>query len=250
MKAINSLVMAGALLLAHTSIQAQSNDNRAVTSFTKIETGLPLDIVLEKGNKENVNIQITGTDPQNILTKVEGNTLKVNLEQGNYVNLKGKITITFVTLSGISSAGSGDMTCKSDIDANSFALSSSGSGGIKVEGKIKTNNFSFQHKGSGDVSLTSLETTDLTLSMMGSGDFKAEKGTAQKQVIDLMGSGDVEIAGLSGESCTVAIKGSGDLETNVSNTLQGNIMGSGNVHYKGDPKKQVEVKGSGTVSKL
>jgi hypothetical protein len=33
--------------------------------------------------------------------------------------------------------------------------------------------------------------------------------------------------------------------------LQGNILGSGNVGYKVEPKvKQVEVKGSGTVSKL
>ena len=249
MKAITSLFVAGAIFTT-CSLQAQSNDNRAVAAFTKIETSVPLDIIIEKGSKENVNVSITGVEPQKILTEVTGNTLKVHMEKGNYTNVKGKISITYVSLSGIASSGSGDLTCKSDLDASDFTLSSSGSGDVKVEGKVKASNFSFQHKGSGDVNLANLETANLTLSMMGSGDFKAASGTAQKQTIDLMGSGDVEIANLTGESCTVAIKGSGNVETNVSNTLQGSISGSGNIQYKGDPKKQVEVKGSGSVSKL
>lgn len=250
MKAITRLFVAGAIFMYGQAVQAQTSDNRVVSSFTKIETSLPLDVVLEKGSKENVNVSVTGVEPQKILTEVEGGTLKVHMEKGNYNNLKGKITITYVSLSAIASSGSGDLTCKSDLDAASFALSSSGSGDIKVDGNVKASNFNFQHKGSGDVSLTNLETTNLTISMMGSGDFKAASGTATKQTIDLMGSGDVEIAGLTGESCTVAIKGSGDVETNVSSTLQGSIMGSGNVQYKGDPKKHVEVKGSGSVSKM
>lgn len=251
MKALSSLTVAVALISNCSLMQAQSAENRTVPSFSKIETNLPLDIILEKGSKENVNVEVTGIELQKILTTVEDNTLKVKLEAGNYSNLKGKVIITYVSLSALSSRGSGDIICKSDIDASDFSLNSSGSGDITVNGKVKTNNFNFHHKGSGDVTLSSLETADLTLSMMGSGDFKAATGKAQKQTIDLLGSGDVEIAGLLGESCTVSIKGSGDVETNVSGSLQGNIMGSGNIEYKGDPKvKQVDVKGSGSVSKM
>lgn len=251
MKVLSSLAVALALISNCSLAQAQSAENRTISSFTKIETNVPLDIVLEKGSKENVNVEVTGVELQKILTTVEDNTLKVKLETGNYSNLKGKITITYVNLSGLSSKGSGDIVCKSDIDAGDFALNSSGSGDVTVNGKVRTTSFNFHHKGSGDVSINNLETTDLTLSMMGSGDFKAASGKAQKQTIDLLGSGDVEIAGLTGESCTVSIKGSGDVETNVSNSLQGSIMGSGNIEYKGDPKvKQVDIKGSGSVSKL
>src|SRR6185295_13417771 len=251
MKAITSLAIAAALFSNCNILQAQSKEDRSVSPFTKIDNNVPLDIVLEKGSKENVNVDVTGVALQKIITTVEGNTLKVSMEKGSYNNLKGKITITYVSLSGLSNMGSGDITCKSDIDAADFALNTSGSGDIHVEGKVKTTNFNFQHKGSGDVTLSTLETANLAISMMGSGDFKAASGTASKQTIDLLGSGDVEIAGLTGESCTLAIKGSGNIETNVSNTLQGSISGSGNVEYKGDPKvKQVDVKGSGSVSKM
>lgn len=251
MKALNRLALTVALISSCSLLQAQSAENRTVSSFTKIESHLPIDIVLEKGSKENVHIEVSGVELQKVLTTVEENTLKVKLENGNYSNLKGKVTITYVNLSAVSSKGSGDLTCKSDIDVTDFTLNSSGSGDVTVEGKVRTGSFTFHHKGSGDVSLTSLETTNLTLSMMGSGDFKAASGKALKQTIDLLGSGDVEIAELTGETCNVSIKGSGDVETNVSNTLQGSIMGSGNIEYKGDPKvRQVDIKGSGSVSKL
>jgi hypothetical protein len=251
MKALTSLALTVALISNCSLVQAQSAENRTVSPFTKIESNIPLDIVLEKGSKENVHVEVNGVELQKILTTVEENTLKVKMENGNYSNLKGKLTITYVSLSGISSKGSGDLTCKSDIDAADFSLNTSGSGDVTINGKTKTTSFTFHHKGSGDVTLSNLETTDLTLSMMGSGDFKALTGKAQKQTIDLLGSGDVEIAGLTGENCTVSIKGSGDVETNVSNALQGSILGSGNIEYKGEPKvKQVEVKGSGSVSKM
>jgi hypothetical protein len=252
MKTLSSLFAISVLFVnCNDSVLAQSDENRSIPSFTKIENSGPLDVVLEKGSKESVNVNITGVDPRKVITEVDGTTLKVHMEKGSYFNLKGKITITYVNLTAISDMGSGDITCTSDIEATAFSLSSRGSGDIRIEGKVKATEFNFQHKGSGDVILSNLETTDLTLAMMGSGDFKAISGTAQKQTIDLMGSGDVEIAGLTGESCTVSIKGSGDVETNVSNSLQGNIMGSGNISYKGDPKiRQVELKGSGNVSKL
>jgi hypothetical protein len=248
MKTVTTLLLAGVLFINCNSVKAA--DNRPVSAFTKIENNGPLDIVLEKGAKESVTVEVTGTDPKNVLTEVTENTLKVHLENGNYSNLKGKITIIYVNLSEITNHGSGDLTCKSELTSENFALNNSGSGDIDLQGKVKVNLFTFQHSGSGDVSLASLETTDLNLAMRGSGDFKANTGSAKKQVIAISGSGDVQLFGVSGESCIVAIKGSGNIETNVSESILGSILGSGNVSYKGDPKtKQVEIKGSGSVSK-
>jgi hypothetical protein len=248
MKTLTSLLLAGVLFSNCNS--AQATDNRTISPFTKIENSVPLDIVLEKGSKESVTVEVTGTDPQKVLTEVTGNTLNVHMENGNYSNLKGKITITYVNLSEITNRGSGDLTCKSDLISENFVLTNSGSGDVDIKGNVKTNLFTFQHSGSGDVVLANLETTDLNLSMRGSGDFKANAGSAKKQIIALSGSGDVQLFGVSGESCTVAIKGSGNIETNVSDSIIGSISGSGNVSYKGEPKtKQVEIRGSGSVSK-
>lgn len=262
MKTITSLLVAGVLLFTNCNVNATDNsvktaehaamvtDNRAVSPFTKIENSGPLDIVLEKGSKESVTVEVTGTDPKNVHTEVTGNTLKIDLENGNYPNLKGKVIVTYVNLSEIETHGSGDLTCKSELTGENFALSNSGSGDVELQGKVKTKLFTFQHSGSGDVELASLETADLNLSMRGSGDFKANAGSAQKQIIAISGSGDVQLFGVSGETCTVAIKGSGNIETNVSESIIGSILGSGNVSYKGEPKtKQVEIKGSGSVSK-
>lgn len=265
MKTVTSLtsgLLAGVLLFSNCNVKAKDNssnetdntatvtDNRAVSPFTKIEDSVPLDIVLEKGSKESIVIEVTGTDPKNVQTEVKGNTLIVDMVDGHYNNLKGKITITYVDLSGIDCSGSGDLTCKSELASENFVLSNSGSGNVDIKGNVKTNLFTVQGSGSGDIVLANLETTDLNLSMNGSGDFKANAGNAKKQVIEVSGSGDVQLYGVIGESCTAAIQGSGDIQTNVSNSITGSISGSGNISYKGEPKiKQVQINGSGDLSK-
>jgi|SRR4051812_4088235 hypothetical protein len=252
MKTIARIILTTALFVGFNSLQAQTSENRTVTAFTKIDNNTALDIVLEKGSKENVVVEVTEVDPKKILTEVKNNTLSISLDKtGMFSKMKGKITVTYVSLTGIESSGSGDITCKSGIETTDFALNNNGSGDIHFEGNVQVSNFSFHHKGSGDVELKTLSTTNLTISMMGSGDFKAEAGNAKNQIINISGSGDVQIENVTGESCTVAIKGSGDVKINVNNSLQGSIMGSGNISYKGDPKiKQVDIMGSGEVVKL
>lgn len=256
MKTIASVLLASLFFAnCNSNIQAQSqpsNENRTIGAFTKIDNNTPLDIVLEKGSKENIAVEVTDIDPQKIQTEVKDNELRISLDKtGVFSKMKGKITITYVSLTAIENSGSGNITCKSAIEASDFALNSNGSGDIHFEGNVTTRNFSFHHKGSGDVDLKNLATDNLTVAMMGSGDFKANGGSAKNQTITISGSGNVEVADLIGESCTFAIKGSGDVTTNVNSSLQGNIMGSGNISYKGDPKnKQVDIMGSGEVVKL
>ena len=248
MKIITTLLLVGATLFSNN--KAIANENRPIMPFNRIKNSTSFNIVLEKGSKENMIIEATGVDPKKILTEVKGTTLKISMEKGNYSNTKGKITITYVNLSELSSTGSGDFSCNTDITATDFIINSSGSGNISIDGKITTTGFNFHQTGSGDVKLAKLETTDFNLSMNGSGNFTAASGHAQKQTITLAGSGNVQLFGVSGESCIVSLKGSGNVETNVSNSLQGSILGSGNVTYKVEPKvKQVQILGSGTVSK-
>jgi hypothetical protein len=256
MKTITTVILAAIFFTnCNSNIQAQSqtlNETRTIDAFTKIDNITPLDIILEKGSKENVLVEVTEVDPKKIQTEVKGNTLHISLDAtGIFSKMKGKITITYVTLTAIENSGSGDITCKSAVEASDFALNSNGSGDIHFEGNVTVTNFSFHHKGSGDVDLKNLTTDNLTVAMLGSGDFKADEGSAKNQTITISGSGSVEVADLIGENCTFAIKGSGDVTTNVNSSLQGNIMGSGNVSYKGNPKnKQVDIMGSGEVVKL
>lgn len=254
MKTIASLFLISTLFVnCNSGLQAQSTtENRAVSTFTKIDNNTSLDIILEKGSKENVVVDVTEVAPQKIVTQVKNNTLIISLDKTSiFSKMRGKITVTYVSLTGIENSGSGDVYCKSAIESTDFSLSSNGSGDVHFESNVVAENFNFHHKGSGDVDIRNLTTDNLTIAMLGSGDFKADSGGAKKQTINVSGSGNVEIENLTGESCTISIKGSGDVAVNVNNSLIGNIMGSGDISYKGDPKnKQVDIMGSGEVVKL
>ena len=254
MKTIASLFVISTLFVnCNSPIQAQTTtENRTVTPFVKIDNATPFEIILEKGSKENIALEVTDVDLKKIQTEVKDNTLKIGLDNtGMFSKMKGKIIVTYVSLDGIENSGSGDITCKSAIETATFALNSNGSGDVHFDENVTASNFIFHHKGSGDVEMKNLTTDNLTIAMLGSGDFKADAGSAKNQTITISGSGNVEIADSTGESSTIAIKGSGDVKVNVNSSLLGNIMGSGNISYKGDPKnKQVDIMGSGEVTKL
>lgn len=253
---ITTFLIAGASLLSNCSAvqdnekQFNIHEERTVSHFTKIESSGPFDIVLEKGSKEHVKIDVSGIEDNKIITEVKGSTLEVYTKDGNYKNIKGKITITFVDLFEIANSGSGNLSCVSDISSATFSINSKGSGDIEMAGKMKTTDFDFQLKGSGNVTFANLEAKNFHLSILGSGNFKAASGSIQQQTIHLSGSGNVELFGVTAETCSVSLKGSGNVETTVSTSLQGSILGSGNITYKGNPAThEIKVAGSGNLLK-
>ncbi len=62
-------------------------------------------------------------------------------------------------------------------------------------------------------------------------------------------TGDIDAYDLSSNDADIRISGSGEIKISVKENLIARISGSGNIYYKGDPKKQdIKVSGSGNVS--
>lgn len=104
-------------------------------------------------------------------------------------------------------------------------------------------------RGSADAEVTGLSGDRFELSIQGSGDAKAS-GKVGAVVAKVAGSGDVNASNVEARDATVEVSGSGDVEVWATDTLTVSIAGSGDVGYKGDPKKVTKsVAGSGSVRK-
>lgn len=103
--------------------------------------------------------------------------------------------------------------------------------------------------GSGDMSLSDVKNESLEIELTGSGDIHAS-GISKKTVLSLTGSGDIDTKGLQSELSKVEILGSGDITVSPKQSLEAEIMGSGNVTYFGDPQDvKKEITGSGRIIK-
>jgi len=188
-------------------LQAQTTVTRPLSSFDKVGISGGYDkVILKEGNSESVTIEVSGIDPDNIITEVRGNTLEVKTKKGKWSNFKANITITYKSLRAIANSGSSDIVAENTIKADEFELASSGSGDFT---------------GTFDVS-------DLDIAISGSSDMTL-KGRADEQEIAISGSGDVNAAELKGKSAEVAISGSGDVKLSVSGPVKTAVSGSGNV---------------------
>jgi len=107
----------------------------------------------------------------------------------------------------------------------------------------------FAINGSGDVKITGLNEKEFAASIRGSGDMTAT-GAADSLKVEIKGSGDAKLDGLTAKTAAVSVSGSGDVQVNASDSLTATVAGSGDVHYKGDPKELVKsVAGSGSVTR-
>lgn len=121
------------------------------------------------------------------------------------------------------------------------------SGSGKISGApLIMNNGTIKHYGSGDLDLT-ISSPKLFIQLFGSGDLTLQ-GQIPSLELSTTGSGDINAEPVYAVKAIVNCTGSGDIRVRVSDTLQVNISGSGDVRYWGNPSVlNVNITGSGDL---
>ena len=146
-----AITMTG-FLLPFCGVAQTSTVTRSLSSFDKIGISGGYEVVfLKEGDAESVSLEVSGSDPDNIVTEVKNGTLHIKTKKGNYHNLKAKITITYRKLKSVANSGSSDIVALSPIKAEEFGFASSGSGDFKAELEVKDLDVAIS--GSSDITL-------------------------------------------------------------------------------------------------
>lgn len=207
-----------------------SSETRTVSDYDQVNLQGSIDVVLIAGTEGNLKIEAESNLLEYIVTEVQGNTLKISVEEG--VNLEPSrnqeilITVPFESLEGVSLTGSGDINSSDEIRADNFAV---------------------QVTGSGDVNLV-LNAETVEGKVVGSGDLEL-KGSATELEFMVSGSGDIEASGLKASRAMATVSGSGDIAVHATEALRSRVAGSGDIIYSGNPQKQdFKTSGSGSIS--
>ncbi len=204
---------------------------RNVGDYDEISIAGFFDVELVKGREGPITIEGEENLLEYIETTVKNNRLKIYVEDG--INLKPSsnkgivITVPFDEIEGVALAGSGDVMTKDTITAMDFEAKLSGSGDLTLE--VIATNVEASLAGSGDITLN---------------------GTAEYFEASVAGSGDMAAYDLNAKNVEVSVSGSGDAEVYCTEFLKARVVGSGDVSYRGNPKKEdSKVVGSGDIEK-
>ena len=207
---------------------------RSTADYDRIAVAGWFDVKLVEGSEGELKIRGEENLLEYIKTEVKDDKLVIKVKNG--VNLRP---------SSWGSDGGIHVTVPVE-EVESVSLS--GSGDVVSDMTLKSDKFSTNLSGSGDVSLQ-IEAETVEASLSGSGDINLS-GQAGSLEVRVSGSGDIKAYELSANNVDVHISGSADVRVTANEMLVARVSGSGDIHYRGDPKKiDSKASGSGEISK-
>ena len=206
-------------------------------AFSRIDLRGPIDVVVHEGATTSVSVTGDAFTQAHVQTRVEGETLIVDLDgdrdEGtcfgiciNTGDRDAKVTVSLPAFRAATIEGSGDLTVEASGAHPEVDFDVRGSGDVKYSGNAEVVRCAID--GSGDVLLRGVGKR-LEAVVHGSGDVKARDFPVEGGVYEIDGSGDIATIVHGGEM-TVHINGSGDLlyggEARITNL---DVSGSGSV---------------------
>ncbi|WP_373516177.1 head GIN domain-containing protein [Pricia sp.] len=206
--------------------------DRSVGEYDEIAVSGWFDVDLVDGKEGELTLEGEENLLEYIITEVENGKLVIKTENG--VNLKPsswedgiRITVPVESIDAVSLSGSADIVGKTTLKTSDFKTSMSGSGDITLD----------------------LETESLSASMSGSGDMNLS-GKTKNFDATISGSGDIKAYELIAENVEATVSGSADIKVTVNKMLKARVSGSGDISYRGNPKKvDTKTSGSGDISR-
>jgi len=193
---------------------AQQTDTRQVGSFSGVKVAEGIDVFLKKGAKALVKVEVTGTDPSNIITEISGDYLKVHMKDGRYRDVDAKVYVTYVKLDKLSASAAGSIYSDETIQASFLEISVSSAGSVDVT--IDAGTAEVSSSSAGDIEL---------------------KGKVGKLTASSESAGEIDAYDLVAEQVDAEASSGGSVKVSVSEALEARANSGGSIRYQGNPDR-------------
>jgi hypothetical protein len=224
-----------------------STETRTLPAFTRIQVNGDFKVQVSIDLASVATVEADENLQDLIVTHVSGDKLVIESRNGDCLNPSHPIEIAVVTpsVNNIELNGSGNVYCYG-LSSEELILKLSGSGEINCT-QIKSSSAMLDLEGSGKIDCAA-DVENLSSQIEGSGEIKII-GSALYSEFKVIGSGHQRASQLNTDVCIAYISGSGIIDTDVNNSLDVTIIGSGIVNYFGNPVITSYISGSGKIVK-
>ena len=220
------LLIAFLMLVVTTDSWAQKSETRNLDEFTGVRAGEAITVFLKPGNKETARIEASGIDLDEIITKVIGKTLKIQLDRGNHRNIEVTVWVTYVHLEEIAVSSAATVTTESVINTRKLDVQASSAGKANLE----------------------VDVEELDIDISSAADIKIT-GNAGSQNVQVSSSGSYYAYDLNCEVTIVSASSAGSAKVMASKKVEAHASSAGSIRYRGNPEKVYVHSGSGGSAK-
>lgn len=193
---------------------AQESETRKLSAFSGVKVSEGIDAYLKKGTKEEVRVEVTGTELSNVITEVSGGYLKIHMEEGVFRNRTVKVYVTYVSINSIG-ASSG---------ANVFH-----------EGLLKTTDLTLKASSAGTIELKT-ESKTVEAGASSAGEIVVE-GTTGRVTLDASSAGEIDAYNLTCDKAEAEASSGASVKLMVTKELEARASSGGSIRYRGNPER-------------
>src|SRR5882672_1120721 len=124
----------GLFWLVTVPLWAQQTETRSLNSFRGIKVSQAIDAYLKKGDKESARVEVTGGSLSDVLTEVEGSSLRIKMRDNRnfWSKVNVKVYVTYVSLEKISASSASSIFSDGVIKANRIDIAVSSAANVEV----------------------------------------------------------------------------------------------------------------------
>jgi len=213
-----------------TTLTAQEKEKRTISDFTSINVSSGIDLYITQGDAIELEVECDKSVLHRLITKVEGNTLKVYMKSSSGWNWSDnkvpKVYVSYKNLNELNANGGADVYSQNTINSSDLTIKSSG--GADIYAEVKSDNVKINSSGGADVKI---------------------KGTTNKLTASASGGSDINARELKAQIVKVNSSGGADAIVWAEKEITANASGGSDIDYYGNPeKKSVSESGAGDIN--
>lgn len=121
---------------------------------------------------------------------------------------------------------------------------------VQLKETVTVGKLDLNVSGSANMVVNHLEADKIECDIDGSGSITIKKGNAKEGDYSIVSSGDIHAFGLAVPQLSCKVTGNGLAEVHATDNLKANVVGKGNIRYKGPTAVQQRIIGKGTVEEV
>ena len=204
---------------------------RQIRGFNAIEVSTGIDLYLTMGNTEEVKVVADDDIIDDLITEVEGGTLKIYMKKRNWFNWNSskhprKVYVTVKELNELSASSGSDVESTNTLKGESLEVSSSSGSDLEIEVLYK------------NLSVDTSSGSDAKLS-----------GKVKTLRVDASSGSDINTGGLESVICYANASSGSDVTVSVSSELHADASSGSDINYHGNPQiRDIDESSGGDVN--
>lgn len=146
--------------------------------------------------------------------------------------------------------GNANFMVESKLEGDETTIKATGNSLVQLKKNVNVGKLELNVAGSANMVLEQLKADEVECDIDGSGTITIKSGDAKVGKYSIVGGGDIHAFGLAVPDLTCKLTGNGLAEVHATDNLKANVIGKGNIRYKGPTAVQQKVIGKGTVEEV